>query len=326
MGIIDVSIVIPTRNRCEKLITTLESVCKQTVSNDRCEVIVINNGSTDDTALICEQYKSDYSNFSYYYKERPGLHVGRNTGFLKSRGNIIAYLDDDVILFPNWLETILKVFEDDKVMAACGSVVPYDFSILPDTLWKHRCRIDGFEVLLPISCFWQRDINENIEIMREVRPELIFGANAIYRKSVLEECNGFHPDGMPKDMLMYRGDGETYIANWLRENKAKVVYNSQMSVYHMIDGERVDDDYLAYMYFRNGISGMYTYLRSSKGFCESVRHGIRQIIEDGFFNNNETDYINGEFYLLTHYVFRSKIRRWIHRDNYLNEDEHGNCC
>jgi len=317
---IDVSIVIPSRNRCAKLKITLESVYKQAAENDRCEVIVINNGSTDDTEKLCEWYRLNYSNFRYYFAEKPGLHVGRNKGFLESKGSIIAYLDDDVILFPNWLEALLKTFEDEQVMAACGSVVPYDFDVFPDTLWKYRCRIDGFEVLLPISCFWQRNINEKVETIRRVRPELIFGANAIYRKSVLDECKGFHPDGMPKNMLAYRGDGETYIAKWLRENRKRVVYNSQMSVYHVIDGERVDEDYLSYMFFRNGISTMYASLRSSNDFGQSIRQGIRQIIEDGFYNENEENYINGEFYLFMQYVLKSKIRKWVQKENYLYEE------
>lgn len=321
---VKISIVIPTRNRCEKLKKTLQSVYKQAIDVDCWELIVINNGSADDTKKICEEYTRKYKNFKYHYAITPGLHIGRNMGLLKSRGGIVAYLDDDVILFPKWLETVLKVFEDEKVMAACGCVVPYDFSILPDTLWKHKCRIDGFEVLLPISCFWQRGINENVETTREVRPELIFGANAIYRKSVLEECKGFHPDGMPKDLLMYRGDGETYIANWLRMNKAKVVYNSQISVYHMIDGERVDDSYLTYMFYRNGISAMYTCLRLNHSFIRSVSTGIRQIIEEGFYNQNEMSYLKGECYLLVQYMFRSEIRRWIYRENYF-EEEYGDC-
>ena len=313
---VKISIIIPTRNRYEKLNDTLKSLYNQNVDKGKWEVIVINNGSKDRTEDVCKSYLANERNFRYYYEAEPGLHVGRNKGLLESRGDIVAYLDDDVILFPNWLATVFTTFDDENVMAACGSVIPYDFNVIPEELWKYKIRINGFNVLLPISCFWRK--NEAVErFVCDITPDLIIGANAIYRKRVLLECKGFHPDGMPKNMMMYRGDGETYIANWLLNKKAKVVYNPQMSVYHVIDSSRVDKKYIDYMFFRNGISSMYTCLRHSTPYKNAIKNAVGKITADGLYDYNNKHYIFGEIYLLIHFLFRSKIREWIKKDTYL---------
>ena len=127
---IKLSIVIPTRNRAAFLGKVLESVAKQPADPDIFEVLVIDNGSTDETKDVAKGFHGKIKNFRYFYDARPGLHVGRNKGLLKSRGELVGYLDDDVILFPNWINTVLKAFEDEETMGMEGSVIPFDMSLL----------------------------------------------------------------------------------------------------------------------------------------------------------------------------------------------------
>lgn len=117
---VKLSIVIPTRNRAEFLSKVLESVAGQPADPGVFEVLVIDNGSTDATREVAKSFHGKIKNFRYFYDARPGLHVGRNKGLLKSRGELIGYLDDDVILFPNWINTVLEAFEDEQTMCMEG--------------------------------------------------------------------------------------------------------------------------------------------------------------------------------------------------------------
>ena len=79
---IALSIVIPTKNRAKLLRTVLESIERQPADQREFEVIVVDNGSTDETKMVAEEFGERIRNYRYFYDARPGLHVGRNRGLL----------------------------------------------------------------------------------------------------------------------------------------------------------------------------------------------------------------------------------------------------
>src|SRR5829696_4271067 len=99
----DISIVVPTRNRAGSLLQTLISIATVVdASRDAAEIIVVDNGSIDDTAGVCREVKQRFPkhNWRYFYDETPGLLTGRHLGARESEADILAYLDDDVVLAP----------------------------------------------------------------------------------------------------------------------------------------------------------------------------------------------------------------------------------
>ena len=116
-----ISVIIPTRNRCKSLNRTLESIekCKY---DDLYEIIVVDNGSSDATHSVCEKKKKNLP-IRYIYDERPGLHVGRNVGYQQSKGEILVYLDDDVILQEQFLQTVSEYMNtEEKIGLLTGNV------------------------------------------------------------------------------------------------------------------------------------------------------------------------------------------------------------
>lgn len=313
MNNVILSIVIPTKNRAALLDKALESIGRQQVDQDTYEVIVIDNGSTDRTKDIVKEYKKRHKNCRYFYDARPGLHVGRNRGLLESRGELVGYLDDDVILFPNWIHTVLTAFEDKEVMYVGGSVIPYDMSLLtPDFRTRHEIQKGIYRYIYSISCFWEPDITESDTRIHQA--EEFIGANCVYRKNILYACKGFHPDGMPNHLLMYRGDGESYVREFILAHKMKALYYAQASVYHMIDVSRVNDSYIKYMYFRGGISFMYTSLRAG-----GLLGGMKKLIIDiVVFLKGQANFhtLCGGGYLLAYYFFYKRVRDWVHKEDY----------
>lgn len=312
-----ISIIIPTRNRCICVEKLLKSISAQEADPNLWEVIVIDNGSTDNTQKVCENCGKRIKNFKYIYDDRPGLHIGRNRGMVESSGEVIAYLDDDVILFHEWLKTAIEVFNDKDTMAANGCAIPGNLRSLPDYVRREKIRINGFEVIQSISCFWERNISEEMRNSRLQVPYLLFGCNVLYRREILEKCKGFHPDGMPWDMIAYRGDGETPVAVCLQNIGAKIIYNSQLSVYHMIDKKRLTRESIRKNHYRTGVSEMYTALRNEERGVKSIKNGLKEVLNGIVDIDINKEKIDGEIFLLFHYIFRKEIRDWVHKEDYL---------
>ena len=114
------SIIIPTCNRALSLQRTLESVLPQAGRHDDVEVLVIDNASSDETARVVARSDS----VRYLFEKEPGLHNGRHKGLRESRGDLLCFLDDDVVVLPGWLDGVLDVFRDEKVVLAGGRIVP----------------------------------------------------------------------------------------------------------------------------------------------------------------------------------------------------------
>ncbi|WP_299097500.1 glycosyltransferase [uncultured Winogradskyella sp.] len=104
-----VSIIIPTYNRADYLKYTIDSVINQTYTNT--EIIVVDDGSpNDDSKELCRQY----SNIKYFKIENSGGPVKpRNYGFQKSKGDYIAFLDDDDLWLPNKLEEQVEILKQN---------------------------------------------------------------------------------------------------------------------------------------------------------------------------------------------------------------------
>jgi glycosyltransferase involved in cell wall biosynthesis len=114
------SVIVPTRNRVDTLCLVLDSLCRQTLSQSEFKVIVIDNGSIDDTCEMVRRFQQRIAHLYYYYDASPGLHVGRHRGFQEAQADILVYADDDIEAFPSWLQTIRESFEDGEVALVGG--------------------------------------------------------------------------------------------------------------------------------------------------------------------------------------------------------------
>lgn len=99
-----VSVVIPARNEGEEIKLCLESLSKQRFQDF--EVIVVDNGSTDNTEAIARGYGCHV-----IHEARQGVSFARQRGFEAALGQIIASTDADTVVPPDWLELIVRSFE-----------------------------------------------------------------------------------------------------------------------------------------------------------------------------------------------------------------------
>lgn len=109
----DISIVIPIYNTEEYLEECLESVINQTYKDY--EVILINDGSTDNSLLIANKYANKYNNIRVINQKNCGQSVARNRGIKEAKGKYIYFADSDDILEKNLLEDCHKKFEENDI-------------------------------------------------------------------------------------------------------------------------------------------------------------------------------------------------------------------
>ena len=91
------SVIIPTRNRADDLRDVLQSLLNQTLGSDRFEVLVVDNGSTDDTCSVAGEFTCSCGNFHYFFEKTPGLHAGRHRGLMEAAGDVLVFVDDDIV-------------------------------------------------------------------------------------------------------------------------------------------------------------------------------------------------------------------------------------
>lgn len=110
------SIVIPTYNRGSMIAVTIESILAQTYRNF--EVIIVDDGSTDDTREVVKKYLGP--NFFYYYNEHNERSQARNFGTGKAKGDYINWFDSDDIMLPCHLEELARVIVQHNSPALVG--------------------------------------------------------------------------------------------------------------------------------------------------------------------------------------------------------------
>lgn len=119
---IEISVIVPCFNQGQFLSETLESVLNQTVTAWEC--LIIDDGSTDDTASIAKEWVLKDSRFSYYYKENGGLSSARNCGLKRANGVYVQLLDSDDLIEPEKFEK--QLLDTKEAGISICDYVPFD--------------------------------------------------------------------------------------------------------------------------------------------------------------------------------------------------------
>ncbi|MCL6591062.1 MAG: glycosyltransferase [Firmicutes bacterium] len=115
------SVIIPTYNKIDRLILTLFCLDKQLLSTKEFEVIVINDGSSDGTSEYLNSLTVNFQ-LSYYHQKNSGQAKARNLGLSKAKGRIIVFLDDDLIIPPDFLKSHLAEHHSDYNQVVLGRI------------------------------------------------------------------------------------------------------------------------------------------------------------------------------------------------------------
>jgi len=326
-----IAVIIPSRNRAGLLFSALESLRAQHIPSEKFEILVIDNGSTDHTAVMVKELTETLVNLRYYHEPEPGLHAGRHRGMMEAKGNILVFADDDIEALPTWLATIQTAFEDPECAMVGGNNLPMFLEAPPawlKELWNRPFHLGG-RALSALSIL---DLSGP---SRRISPYYVWGCNFAIRKDVLLKAGGFHPDGMPKELIRFRGDGETHVSRFVAESGMTCRFHPGASVYHKVTPERMTVAYFRQRGFNQGVSDSYTALRGDTVQTARTRSlpyrvarwgwGRFQSVLSSLQTSSETASAlkalktgHREGYAFHQEAYRTdrEVRAWVHRERY----------
>ena len=166
-----VSVIIPTYNRCDLVQKALQSVFAQTYHDF--EVVVVDDGSTDDTRAVVE----GRTRVRYLFQENAGPAKARNVGIRQARGDMIAFLDSDDVWWPEFLKTQVEVLSRyPEVGLVCAR------SIVGEKESKYfPCTQEPFVGDLYRKLFEQSFIRTPATVLRKSCLDVVGGFNESYR-------------------------------------------------------------------------------------------------------------------------------------------------
>jgi glucosyl-dolichyl phosphate glucuronosyltransferase len=239
MGI-EISAIVATYNRAAYLRKALGGMVAQTLHPDRFEIIVVDNGSKDETPQVCSEFEAP--NLRYLYEPVTGVSRARNTGWQNARGEYVAFLDDDGIPSPGWLEAMLAVFNECKPQPgmAAGPIEGIWEAPRPDWL--------SDEILHPLGIFdWG-----NARKKMTDQGWLPIGNMAVL-KSLLERAGGLRED-LDRQGTKLRANGEVYFSHQVVSWGYDLVYDPGILMYHHARAARLTQEYFKNWFYWQGLS------------------------------------------------------------------------
>jgi glycosyltransferase involved in cell wall biosynthesis len=170
------SFVVPAFNEENYLGACLESILAQTRGReDRFEIVVVNNASTDGTREVALRYPG----VKVVDEPRKGLTFARQAGFLNTTGALIANVDADSRLTPGWIDRVLAAFENDsQIVTFSGPYIYYDLTPM------QKIGVRGFYLIAWITYAINR------YILRV--GSMVQGGNFVVDRAALERIGGFN--------------------------------------------------------------------------------------------------------------------------------------
>ena len=176
-----VSVVICTRERPAALSRCLASMRR--LRAQPLEILVIDNAPTTDATRLAV---AEFPEVRYKLQPRRGLSHARNTGIAASRGEIIAFTDDDVEVTESWLDELIRPFADGDVMCVTGLVIPAEMQTPQQAMFEEWLPFHRGYLPLRFGIEWLRSFRKAPPVW-----DIGAGANMAIRRSAFEAVGPF---------------------------------------------------------------------------------------------------------------------------------------
>jgi len=199
-----VTVILTARNEADALRDCLTSLIRIRYPEDRHEILVVDNGSTDGSAEVMREFP-----VTYLYEPRIGVSCARNRGIEMSRGELLAFTDPDCTVSTGWLRGLVQRFSDPRVGCVAGGIVPYPPCTLPEL---HAAR--------------RRSHTQERPLGHPVRPYAMT-PNVAFRRTVFEQIGLF-------DTKFPGGGWEDADVSWrlLQHTSFRIDYAPEALVFH----------------------------------------------------------------------------------------------
>ena len=200
-----VSVIIPIYNDEKYLEQCLDSVIKQTYKN--LEIILVDDGSTDRTPEICEQYREKDSRIRVLHKKNGGVGSSRNAGLAMTTGDYVLFVDDADFIYPEETETVYKLLKKNDADVAVGNF--QDF-IVKDNVYRYWLNDSQyFEKNYSIQDWFQFEYKSNYFNISEV---FVVPWGKLYKRSLFEDV--VYPVISRSRMILLLGRSICLLTRW----------------------------------------------------------------------------------------------------------------
>lgn len=250
--------------------------------NDLCEAVASVNNQVlppQEIILVIDHNDPLFQRASHFFldevvlenQEEQGLSGARNTGIAAAQGNIIAFMDEDAVAEPEWLQHLVETYADSRVMGVGGAIIPIWMKAHPDWFpdefrWVVGCTYRGMPV--------QKAPIRNL-----------IGANMSIRRKVFENVGGFRTGlGRVKTMPLGCEETELCIRAQQRWPASSFVFNPEARVHHRVPAQRGTLRYFASRCFSEGISkSTVSQLVGARDGLSSERQYMLHTLPEGIF-------------------------------------------
>jgi glycosyltransferase involved in cell wall biosynthesis len=245
----EITVCVCTHDRPSHVRDCLAGLRRQSVGADRFEILLVDSAST---AAIASALASLAAAFSVRLirVERTGVSAARNAGARAARAPVIAYIDDDAVPAPDWIEAILRALPDDRPRPAL-----LGGRILPD--WEQ-----------PLPSWWPASLRGVLSIIEhegqgtyrtaELPPGLEpYAANMVVDVAALLAVGGFD-ESLGRYGQVLLSDEEVRLAWAMQDTGHRIVYDSRIVVHHRIQAARLHPAWLLRRLYWQGASTVTT--------------------------------------------------------------------
>ena len=202
-----VSIIVPVYN-CEKYIgTCIESIVTQSYKN--IEVIIIDDGSIDNTYKIIKEYINNDKRIKYFTQENSGPSVARNRGIEKANGEYLIFIDSDDFIEKIYVEKLVNEIQSEGLdIACCGYIDKSKYGIVKlNDFWINKDELNKQEFLSCVcngvgGVLWAKIFRKDIIIENKIRmnPKIFMSEDLIF---ILEYCKYINRIGVINECLYH---------------------------------------------------------------------------------------------------------------------------
>ncbi len=242
-----ISVILCTYNRDKYIYNVLKSVAENDYPHDQYEIVLVNNNSADGTENECRRFQADYPDirFRYFLETNQGLSYARNCGIRNAQGDLLAYVDDDATVNPEYLRTYSDFFtHHPEAVAAGGPILPVYETEEPEWMTHYTRQLITGKLFLG---------NNQREFPRGAFPG---GGNACYRKSVFDTVGLFNVElGRKGNSLI--GAEEKDLFDKMTTHGMHFYYLPNAILYHIIPPHKLTQDYFDRLTYSIGVSERY---------------------------------------------------------------------
>lgn len=239
-----ISLVIATYNRAEQLMTTLVSVAAQSLAPEAWECVVVDNNSTDATRERVAVFGACHPelHIRYIFEREQGLSAARNAGIAASQGDIIAFVDDDERIVPDFLGAYVDLFDSHPEAMAAGGCIIAEY---PTGRPRWMSRFTEQPIANPM--------NYGATVRVFPKGKIPGGGNMAFRREALARV-GIFDTSLGRTGKSLIGGEESDLFERMATVGIHPYYVPRAVMYHIIPAEKLTREYFLRLCYNTGVS------------------------------------------------------------------------